>query len=129
VARGAVVSGVEAVVTFKVTIPESWYDKEWLGSHGAYAWLSLVEIGERWDLVREDTTGLPGPDSVADEAYAAYNAAMPLPAGWFYFGRAALTRAYLAGVRRWGEDFYKTADASKRDICLQLALLGEVRYG
>jgi len=53
------------------------------------------------------------------------------PNGWYRLDEAAAVRAYLAGVRRWGEkwDEHQYCDGRWYDIAVQLALLGEVRYG
>lgn len=53
-----------------------------------------------------------------------------LGARWLRLDRAAATRAYLEGVRRWGVGWYRDrSDASSYDCVLQVSLLGEVRYG
>lgn len=53
----------------------------------------------------------------------------PLPAGWYYLDQLAAKKAYIEGVKRWGLDWYKNSDAEGYDVVVQMALLGEVRYG
>jgi hypothetical protein len=69
-------------------------------------------------------------EDVCDEIAAIWRSSTPLPASWYRLDRAAAIRAWCEGVKRWGIDWwYKRADALRRDVVLQLALLGEVRYG
>ncbi len=67
------------------------------------------------------------PDRTA--ARGAWLAGEPLPKGWYRLDTAAALRAWEAGVRRWGIGWYERVDAIVEDVVVQLALLGEVRYG
>jgi len=71
----------------------------------------------------------PGEEPARDEALAAWRARTALPEGWLRLDGAAAQRAWVAGVRRWGESWFQRADQHRYDTVLQLALLAEVRYG
>lgn len=62
-------------------------------------------------------------------ALAAWRSGSDLPTGWFRLDRAAAERAFGAGCKRWGADWFEQGDATRYDVVLQLALLGEIRYG
>jgi hypothetical protein len=68
-------------------------------------------------------------DADCDLAEARWRAGEPLPAHWYRLGRSAALRAWEEGVKRWGVDWYDHTDAEREDVVVQLALLGEVRYG
>lgn len=65
----------------------------------------------------------------AHEVRALDIAGKTLPKGWHVLDRAAAGRAYDLMCARQGLGWYGGADASDYDVALQLALLGEVRYG
>lgn len=52
-----------------------------------------------------------------------------LPEHWFYVDKEAAIQAYVEGVKRWGLEWYNNGDAERYDVVIQMALLGEVRYG
>lgn len=54
-----------------------------------------------------------------------------LPARCHLLDQSVASRAYTFGERRWGERWYDDpqTDASRYDVVLQAALLGEIRYG
>jgi hypothetical protein len=52
-----------------------------------------------------------------------------LPDHWFRLNKEVAIQAWLEGIKRWGMDWYRQVDAIKEDVVVQLALLGEVRYG
>jgi len=62
-------------------------------------------------------------------ASRAWAAGEPLPENWFRLDHAAAVRAWEEAVKRWGVDWYERTSSTREDIALQLALLGEVRYG
>ncbi len=84
------------------------------------AWL-VYEMGDDGQPSNEDE----------DRAVLAYRAGQPLPEGWHVLDEAAAARAHVEGVKRWGVEWQdgEHADAVGYDVVLQLALLGEVRYG
>ena len=53
----------------------------------------------------------------------------PLPKGWFRLDREAALRAWEEGIKRWGVGWYEHTDSNREDVVIQLALLGEIRYG
>jgi len=71
----------------------------------------------------------PGIEPNRDAAFAAWRTGAPLPAGWFRLDLAAAVRAWIAGVRRWGEGWFQGGSHGRCDVAMQEALLGEVRYG
>lgn len=62
---------------------------------------------------------------------ALWRAGEPLPARWYRLDRTAALRMWEEGVKRLGVGWYDSNehDGSLEDVLLQLALLGEVRYG
>ena len=70
-----------------------------------------------------------GEEPDREEAIRAWALGQPLPKGWYRLDRATALRAWEEGVKRWGVDWYAQVDAPREDLVLQLALLGEVRYG
>jgi hypothetical protein len=70
-------------------------------------------------------------DAEQAEAARAWAAGQPLPAGWFALDRAAAYKAVEAGIKRngWPAFCDGTADAADYDCAIQIALLGEVKYG
>ena len=93
-------------------------------------WLrGVIKKGKDW-LVWEDDEqhGFDRePDRV--EAIAAWKEGRPLPKGWFLLDNNAATKSFNFGVRKWGENWFEQADSDMYDYCVQMALLGEVRYG
>ena len=60
---------------------------------------------------------------------ALWRAGKDLPPRWYRLDRAAALRAWEEGVKRWGVNWYDDVDSTREDVVVQLALLGEVRYG
>ena len=94
--------------------------------------------GEEWDAKRgwlcRETGGELLVDPLPREAKrikAAWLAGKPLPEGWFALDRAAAYRVVVEGIKRNGWPAFAdgTADADDTDAAVQMALLGEVRYG
>ena len=52
-----------------------------------------------------------------------------LPERWSRINRFLALRAWEEGVKKWGVDWQDDTDSTREDIVLQLALLGELRYG
>lgn len=68
---------------------------------------------------------------IAERAARLHRQGKPLPEGCHLLDFVAAERAYSFGERRWGERWYDDpqTDASRYDLVLQAALLGEIRYG
>ena len=93
-------------------------------------WLRGVERSELgWLCWEDDEQHRHGDEPDLEEALRAWVAGEPLPPHWFRLDRAAALRAWEEGVKRWGVDWYEQVDADREDAVLQLALLGEMRYG
>jgi hypothetical protein len=52
-----------------------------------------------------------------------------LPERWFRIDKSVAMRAWEEGVKQWGVRWTDKTDANREDAILQLALLGELRYG
>jgi hypothetical protein len=59
----------------------------------------------------------------------AWKAGSKLPDRWYRLDKDAAIKAYLEAYKRYGENWYHNADNVKYDVAIQLALLGEVKYG
>ena len=64
------------------------------------------------------------------KAERAFKSGKPLPENYYRLDEAAAVRAYVEGCKRWGADWFESkGDATTYDVVIQLALLGEIRYG
>ncbi len=54
---------------------------------------------------------------------------LPLPKPWFLIDRAFAERAFIEGIKRGGASWYEHGDANDYDCAVQMAALGEIRYG
>jgi len=89
---------------------------------------NLPDLG--WLCWEDDEKGrYHGTEPNRKEALRAWQAGEPLPKHWFRLDRAAALRAWEKGVEHWGATWYEDADASSYDAVIQLALLGEIKYG
>jgi hypothetical protein len=74
-------------------------------------------------------------DKLHKEAIQAWKAGKPLPPHYHALNREAAVKAYLAMVTlprekgKGGLDWYENSDATSYDVAVQLALLGELKYG
>lgn len=95
-------------------------------------WARGVEVDEKlgW-LVYEMDEAAEGhdEDDFHAAAVAAWRAREALPPRYFRLDHAAAVTAYNFGVRRWGERWYQDGDSTSYDCVIQMALLGEARYG
>ena len=82
-----------------------------------------------WLVYEDDEKCKPGKEPHHDEAIAAWIENRDLPEHWFRLDRAAAIRAWAEGVKSDGEHWFEEGDATDYDVALQMALLGEVRYG
>lgn len=123
--------------TFSVTVA---VDPDWISyltqyndifGHGyAGYWLRGVERDDNgWLCWEDDEQHACGEEPNLVEALEAWRSDMPLPKGWFRLDHAMALRAWEEGVKRWGVDWYEDTDADREDTVLQLAMLGEIRYG
>lgn len=123
--------------TFSVTVEIDPFWVEYLthypdifGRQYAGYWLRGVEQDEYgWLCWEDDEKCARGSEPNRTEAFVAWVTGEPLPAHWFRLDRAAALRAWEEGVKRWGVDWYQHTDAQREDVVIQLALLGELRYG
>jgi hypothetical protein len=86
-----------------------------------YGWLvAECDEDERW----------PGEDE-EERVKALWRAGSDLPPRWYVLDRGAALRMWEEGVKRFGVEWYggHHHDGACEDVLLQLALLGEVRYG
>lgn len=60
---------------------------------------------------------------------AAFESNDKLPEGWYYLDEGMAIRAYIEGCKRWGAAWFEDGDGTSYDVVIQLALLGEIRYG
>ncbi len=84
-----------------------------------------------WLLWVDDEKHDFGEEPDLEKATQAWEAKTELPPNWHRLDQELAIRAYLAGVKRWGEDWFDGdhGDALGYDVVIQLALFGEVRYG
>jgi hypothetical protein len=95
-------------------------------------WLRGVEHDQKlgWLCWEDDEQHRRGEEPDRAEAFRAWREPdAKLPDGWFRLDRATALRAWEEGVKRWGIDWYDKTDAQREDVVVQLAMLGEVRYG
>ena len=107
-----------------LTLSRSVFGYNYIG----YWACGIVQDDELGWLIYEDDSGVPrSSNSTAVEAL--WRAGEPLPERWHRLDRAAALRAWEEGCKQWGIHWYERTDATKEDVVVQLALLGEVRYG
>lgn len=101
--------------------------------HQMYAgyWLRGIEhdSARGWLCWENDEKSRMGEEPDREAAKAAWAAERPLPAGWHRLNKVMAVQAWIEGIKRWGVDWYKHSDANCEDYVVQLALLGENRYG
>jgi hypothetical protein len=124
--------------TFSLTveIDEGWIDylvqsNDIFNGNRAGYWLRGVEFEPElgWLCWEDDEKHRWRNEPNRQGALKAWREGKPLPEHWFRLDRAAALRAWEEGVKRWGVDWYEQVDASVEDTVVQLALLGETRYG
>lgn len=125
----------EHTFTITVTINPQWIEyltkyPDIFDSNRAGYWLRGVEHNiTGWLVWEDDEKCKPGDEPNRAEALREWMLGNPLPEHWYRLDRAAAIRAWEEGVKRWGVDWYEEADSTREDVVVQLALLGEVRYG
>lgn len=65
----------------------------------------------------------------SERVEALWRSGSDLPPRWYRLDRAAALRMWEEGVKKWGVYWYENTDGPREDVVVQLALLGEVRYG
>lgn len=123
-------------VTVTVTVDEDWIEfltkhPDIFGRDYCGYWLRGVEHDDErgWLVWEDDEEHRKGDEPGAAEAVAAWQAGEALPEGWYRLDRALAIKAWGEGVKRSGVDWYENGDGVAYDCAVQMALLGEVRYG
>jgi len=93
---------------------------------GYWAYGMRCPDGLGW-LIFEQVDGAPQESSIA-RAKLHWRDHKPLPEGWHLLDDAVAIRAWCEGVKRWGVNWFDQVDGGRRDVVLQLSLLGELRY-
>ena len=135
---------VKATAEVEVNVPrEDWIDyltKEvdiFMRGYCGY-WLRGVKRDEKlgWLVWEDDEIHSQGEEPKLKAALAAWKAGKPLPQGepgcqrWYRLDEAAAVKAYVEGVKLWGVNWFEEkGDACTYDVAIQMALLGEIRYG
>jgi hypothetical protein len=126
----------ELEVTIKVPVDEDWvdvltnYNDIFLTSYCGY-WLYGVsyEKGRGWLAYEMEDERRPG-EKKCQRATEAWKAGLELPKGFFRIDRDLAIKVQKIVTEKYGKDAWDNApDASMQDVGMQLALLGEVRYG
>lgn len=116
-----------------VTVPGDWidmityYSDFFRTDHCGY-WAMSVRLLDGTRLVYEHADDRPSQKKI-DAAANAHRNGRSLPERWFLFDNAFAIKAYLEGIKLYGAGFYEDGDASDYDNAIQMAALGEVRYG
>ena len=64
-----------------------------------------------------------------EEAVRAWKDHLPLPPYYFAMNIETAKKSWAAGVKKHGFEWYETGDANTYDYVIQMALLGECKYG
>jgi hypothetical protein len=125
---------VKVTAAFEVEVEQIWIDyltkyPDIFGPACGY-WLRGIEHDEHgWLAWEDDEKHFRGREPDREAAIQAWKEGRQLPPYWFRIDRDAAIRAWIEGVKRWGKDWYNDVDAEREDVVVQLALLGEIRYG
>ena len=95
-------------------------------------WARGVEQNDTGWLVWEDDEKTDhGKEPNREAAIQAWERGAGLPFGWYRLDEAAAIKAFEEGCKRWGVNWFEGEhnDAIGYDVVIQLALLGEIRYG
>jgi hypothetical protein len=133
-----------AVQTGKVRVPDLEYDPQELkdftedllsrdtfSTNFSGFWLRGVESNLHlgWLCWEDDEQFAHGDEPSRKAAVHAWHAGDPLPEGWYRLNEAMALKTWNEGRKKYGVDFYEYMDSNSQDTALQLAMLGEERYG
>lgn len=110
------------------------YNEVFRRDHSGY-WAYGLQVNGGWLVYEMAGEALPTDKEIAaaERAYVAHQlegaSALSLPDKWRMLDRAVAIRAWEEGVKRWGVAWYQHTDGNREDVVVQLALLGEIRYG
>lgn len=130
-------SKAAATVSVEIPVDESWvefcvkFNDMFLTSHSGYWAYGVALEGKEggWLVFEQGAEDRRPTDEEEDTALAAHEAGKPLPEHWFLLDRAMAVKAFGEGFKRRGALWYEDGDASDYDCALQMAMLGEIRYG
>ncbi len=125
---------IKTQVSFEIEVPqEDWIDyltkhnDIFMSSYCGYWLHGVSHRDDKW-LVVEDDERSPERDAAEHKRFAA--GMVPSPP-YMVIDKDMAIKAYTEGVKKWGLDWMDSehGDANGYDVVIQLALLGEVRYG
>lgn len=141
---------VEIEVSIKVPVPrEDWIDfltkhNDIFGSGYIGYWGHGIKVPSGWIVWEFDNDPRKLPEKAEfieqvspagwkkhhKEAFDAYKGRRDMPEHYHLLDEAVALKAFKIGVEKWGIDWFETrGDGDTYDLVLQLALLGEHRYG
>lgn len=141
VSRAEVMGKPKAQPAAQPEVPQTWLDTVLSGdiyrSDYAGGWLAAFAHRDGWLAYESEELNLSEVDIA--QAFVAWDSGAPLPEHWHRVDRAVAVKAYLIGVRIWGEGWYSGTTAYGKCITphqngggaqylLQLALFGEEKY-
>jgi len=85
----------------------------------------LVHEHSNEDLFAGESAKLPE----FPEAVNAWKEGKELPTGWYRLNKDAAIKSFVEGYKRYGSDWNNHSESTMDDLVIQLALLGEIRYG
>jgi hypothetical protein len=100
----------------------------WLGGlefDNAIGWLCYVSMEIDGEPSVREVDKLPRYSDIVQ----AWENNKDLPNGFYRLDKAAAIRAFKAGIEHSGVNWYENADSREYDYVIQMALLGEIRYG
>lgn len=130
---------IKVTVTIDVTVDPEWIDyitqnpdifmRDYCGywMYGMERDKELGWLAHEHDETRTTTQVARSPEY--NQIVADWRAGKPLPESWYRLDKAACVKAWAEGVKIYGVDWYENGDANTYDCAIQMALLGELRYG
>lgn len=130
----------KVTVTLEVEVDPDWidfctssYQDIFIYGYCGYWMQGLEHDDELGWLVRQSDDDRPAIMVAKDAGYSkiveAWKTGQDLPEGWHRLNKDAAIKAYAAGIKRYGLDWYENGDANTYDFAIQMALLGEIVYG
>lgn len=128
----------KATVMIEVDVPvEDWIDyltkcTDIFGRDYIGYWARGVERRDDlgWLVWEDDEHRAHDEEPDRDAAISAWESGAALPIGWHRLDKAMAVKAFTEGVKRWGTRWFEDrGDANSYDYVLQMAMLGEERYG